>query len=261
MELSDQKTVIDLLKKHNLYTKKFLGQNFLISKKALDWIVSNANIDKNDTVIEVGPGLGVLTKELLDRAKKVISIELDKTLFPILEENFNDYKNFELIHGDALRFEPQEKNYKVVANIPYNITSPLISHFLRAKSSPETMTLLVQKEVAEKICSLQPRMTILSLQTALFGEAKYIKNVPATKFFPPPKVNSAIIHIQLYKKSDPRFTDTETADKILKLAKQAFTQKRKKIKNTIGDLIEKTQIDLNRRPETLSIDEWKSLIS
>jgi len=184
MDLSNPKTVLELVKKHGLWAKKYLGQNFLVNSGALKKIVETAGISKNDHIVEVGPGLGVLTKELAKLAKKVTSIELDKSFFPILKESLGEYKNIEILHQDALRFIPPKTKYKVVANIPYNITSPLINHFLQAENKPESMTLLVQDEVAEKICTKDPKMTILSLQVALFGEAKLIKKVSKESFFP-----------------------------------------------------------------------------
>lgn len=272
MDLTNLKTIKTLLQKHNLWAKKSLGQNFLISQNALKKIIETAKITSKDNIIEIGPGLGILTKELLKKTKTVTSIELDKTLFPLLKETLNSQnktspKNFTLIHQDALKFTPPKKTYKVVANIPYNITSPLLNHFLQAENKPETLTLLVQKEVAEKICTLSPKMSILSLQVALFGTAKIIKTVKASAFFPQPKVDSAILHITLYKKTNPNFTPTKKAQKILKIAKIAFSQKRKKLKNTLKPLLSSLpqkdlpKIDLNLRPETLSIKEWESLIT
>ena len=142
--------VKELLKKHNLWAKKRFGQNFLTNSKALSKIISTAKISKKDHIIEIGPGLGILTRELAKKAKKVTSIELDYKLLPVLKETLAEFKNIKIIQEDALKFTPPKTPYKVVANIPYNITSPLINHFLQAKNKPSTMTLLVQKEVAEK---------------------------------------------------------------------------------------------------------------
>ena len=257
MNLTDLSTIKSLLKKHALFAKKFLGQNFLINSDVLNKIVETANIKDSEHIIEVGPGLGVLTRELAQKAKKVTSIELDKSLFPILEETLNEFSNVEIIHGDALRTEPPKSKYKVVANIPYNITSPLINHYLQTKNKPESITMLIQKEVAEKIVKLTPDMTILSLQVALFGEAKLIQKVTANSFYPAPKVDSAIIHIDVNQN-----IDNEEALKILKLAKRAFKQRRKKLSNTLGDMKEKL-IKLgieDKRPQHLKIDEWKKLL-
>ncbi len=255
MNLISKSTILGILKKHDMYASKRFGQNFLIDQNALDCIVKTANIAKTDHVIEVGPGLGVLTNELLEKAKKVTSIELDKKLIPILTEQFGNNKKFELKNEDALTFTPPPTSYKVVANIPYNITSPLLNHFLQAANPPATLTLLVQKEVADKICDTK-KQSILSLQVALFATAKNIKKVPPECFYPAPKVDSAIIHIETHGK-----IPQPEALKILALAKIAFSQKRKKLSNTLPlKLLEKANIDPSLRPQHLSIEEWQSLI-
>lgn len=262
MDLTNIHHIKQFLIGHNLWAKKFLGQNFLINRDILDNIVNTANVTDQDLVIEIGPGLGVLTEQLVQKAKKVISIELDQKLYTLLTENFKNYKNLEIIHQDALRFEPPAETYKVVANIPYNITSPIINHFLQAKNRPTSLTLLVQKEVAQKLCTLEPDMTVLALQVALFGKAKLVKKVSNQCFFPVPGVDSAIIHIECYDQRDPNYIPQEAALNILKLAKQAFSQKRKKLSNTLPDhkdSLTKSGIDPNRRPETLSVQEWLSV--
>lgn len=264
MDLHNLSVIKTILQRHNLWAKKYLGQNFLIDKTVLDKIVETADLQKNDQAIEIGPGLGILTQELLQKTKHVITIELDPNFIPILKENLKEYKNLTILNQDALRFSPQLKNYKVVANIPYNITSPLINLFLQTENKPISMTLLVQKEVAEKICTLEPDMTVLSLQVALFSQAKLIKKVSASSFYPAPKVDSAIIQINLYQPSDSNHIPTDKALQILKIAKKAFSQRRKKLSNTLKeytDVMQKTGIDTNRRPETLSVEEWLTIIN
>jgi 16S rRNA (adenine1518-N6/adenine1519-N6)-dimethyltransferase len=258
MELTNLDIIKSLLKSIDQNPKKYLGQNFLIDKSVLESIVDAGEIKKTDHVIEIGPGLGVLTKELSKKARKVTSIELDKTLLPILKTTLAEENNVEIIQMDALQYEPPETEYKVIANIPYNITSPLINHFLQSKNPPKSMTLLVQLEVAEKLVALEPKMTILSLQVALFGQAKLIKKVSKTCFHPAPKVDSAIINIDVFSSTHPSYTKPEDCKKILKTAKRAFSQKRKKLSNTLPELKNTSkEIDLNRRPQTLSVAEWK----
>ncbi len=257
MNLTSPKIIQEILEKHGLAAKKFLGQNFLIDQNVLQKIVEAAEIDKDDKVIEVGPGLGVLTAELGKNSKTVTSIEIDKNLLPVLKETLADFDNIEIIHQDALTFTPPKETYKLVANIPYYITSPLITHFLHNENPPKSLTLLTQKEVAEKICQLDPKMSVLSLQIALFGRAEFIKKVPASCFLPSPKVDSAILNIKTHENSVPN------AEKILKTAKKAFSQKRKKLSNTLPELKEKLNL-LNladKRPETLSIKDWQALLS
>ena len=262
MELTNLNIIKSLLNKFGLYAKKSFGQNFLLNGQILTIMTDIAEISKDDHVIEIGPGLGTLTQELAKKAGKVTSIELDRNLIPILKETLKDFSNVEIINSDALLFEPSENTYKVVANIPYNITSHLISHFLQNKNPPESLTLLIQYEVAKKLCTLNPDMSVLSLGTALFGKAKFIKKVKKGSFFPVPKVDSAIIHISLYEPSEKEFIGRENAIKILNLAKKAFSQKRKKLKNPLPELKEKlTALNLaEKRPQELSIDDWKNLM-
>ena len=236
--------------------KKSLGQNFLKSEKALAKIVETAAISPQDHIIEVGPRQGVLTKELAKKAAKVTTIELDSRLIPVLHESILEkHKNVVLLEQDALTYTPPNTPYKVVANIPYYITSPLLNHFLHAETPPQTMTLLVQEEVAKKICTLTPKMTVLSLQVALFGTAEYVKKVPKTAFQPAPKVDSAIIHIETHQ------TDRKVALQILKIAKRAFSQRRKKLSNTLPELLDKlTSLKLeDARPQHLTIEDWQKL--
>lgn len=262
MKLTDKDYILALLKKHNKYTTKLLGQNFLLDNSALETIIETAKISNKDLIVEIGPGLGVLTKELATNAKKIISIELDQSLLPILEETIGHFKKIEIINQDALTFIPPKEKYKVVANIPYNITSPLLNHFLQAANPPESMTLLVQKEVAEKICTLKNNTSILSLQVSLFGTPSYIKTIPGNSFFPAPKVDSAIIHIQLLPKTSPNYIPTEEAKQILKLAKRAFSQKRKKLSNSLPEMKDSLeQLELkDKRPEHLTIKDWQALL-
>ncbi len=262
MDLSNPEEIQGLLKRHNLWAKKSFGQNFLIDRDALDSIVEAAKINSEDHIVEVGPGLGVLTKELAKRAKKLSTVELDESLFPALEETLKEFTNIKLIHGDALQIPPPTGPYKVVANIPYNITSPLINHFLQAENRPISITILIQKEVAEKICVKKGKTTILSLQVNLFGTPTIIRKVPASSFLPAPKVDSSIIHIQLIPKSDENHLSTEEGLKILKLAKRAFSQRRKKLSNTLPDKLDtlKELGFLDSRPQILSIKDWQKLL-
>lgn len=263
MELYNLADIKPILEMHGLWAKKQFGQNFLINKDVLMTIVETAKLKPTDQVIEIGPGLGVLTNELAKLVTRVTCLELDSTLLPVLKYTLAAHKNVQILNQDALHFTPCFKKYKVVANIPYNITSPLLNLFLQADLKPESITVLVQKEVAEKICMIEPDMTVLSLQVALFGQAKLIKNVGANAFYPAPKVDSAILHIDLYHPTDPNFVETTKALQVLNLAKKAFSQRRKMLSNTLADhkdIMLKAGINGNRRPETLSVQEWIKLI-
>jgi 16S rRNA (adenine1518-N6/adenine1519-N6)-dimethyltransferase len=281
MNLANIKTIKEILEKNQTFAKKYFGQNFLIDENILNKITETAEIIPTDNIIEVGPGLGVLTQELAKKAHSVKTIEIDRNIIPILEENLKtlpkeEYKKIEIINQDALKYFSTFENYKVVANIPYNITSPLITHFLTQKNKPSSLTLLVQKEVAEKLTTLEPDMTVLSLNRALYGDAKYIKKVPPSCFYPSPNVDSAIIKITIRNQNDKNFIPEETAKKILQIAKTAFSNRRKKLSNTLKNLknfttnlpitpeeliqaSEKSHLDFARRPETLSVKEWQAL--
>jgi 16S rRNA (adenine1518-N6/adenine1519-N6)-dimethyltransferase len=232
--------------------KKSLGQNFLKDRSVLAKIIKAADLSRDDYVIEVGPGKGVLTHELLANAGKVTAIELDDRLIPELRE----IEGLDLVHGNALDFIPPNEPYKVVANIPYYITSPLISHFLQAESRPSKMVLLVQKEVAEKICAEPGDMNVLAIHVQVFGKPRIVCTVPAKAFTPAPKVDSAIIGIDVYDK--PLVEDYK---KFFGIMHRAFSNKRKMLSNTLPDLKERL-IELNfqdLRPERLSIEDWLKL--
>ncbi len=260
MQLWNKKVILPLLEKHGLWTKKRFGQNFLLNKNILDLIVETADISDDELVIEVGPGIGVLTQELAQTAKKVITVELDRTLLPVLDETLAPYNNVEIINEDILKWQPPEQEYKVVANIPYNITSPILNHFLQRKQRPKSLTLLVQKEVAQKICTNKID-SILALQVHLFARAKMIRKVSAQSFFPAPKVDSAIIHLETKTSGETDYLDLEQALVILKVAKMAYSGKRKKLSNTLKSLNKEIPDHLkDLRPEHLSIENWKELI-
>ncbi len=268
MDLTSISTIKKILSENNLYAQKSFGQNFLTNQGVLKKIIETAEITEQDLIIEVGPGLGVLTNELIKNAKKVISIEKDKKLIPVLEKNFPSSNNLEVINQDALEFKVPNEDYKVVANIPYNITSPLINHFLQAENKPKTLTLLVQKEVAEKICD-KTIAYVLNLQVRLFADSKLIQKVKPGSFMPAPKVDSAVIHLITKNKKHPEYIPTENAIKILKIAKMAFSKKRKKLSNSLKSLLteekikqlEHQKIDLNKRPQHLNLKEWQKLES
>lgn len=249
-----------VLQKNNLWAKKRFGQNFLINKNVLDTIVNSSEIKEKDQIIEVGPGPGVLTSQLLTKTKNLTAIELDKDFYNHLKEYFKNKQNLKLINANALDFPIPTSPYKVIANIPYNITSPLIRHFLHSLNPPQLMTLLIQKEVAEKI--VDQKNSILKIMVELIAEAKLIKKVGPKSFFPAPKVESAIIKI---RKKQENVT-TETIKKTLKVAKHCFINKRKMLRKGLSSLFqitpeiisefEKIGVDLSQRPEKISTDKW-----
>ena len=281
MQLTDPQQLASLLKKFGFHTQKNLGQNFLICEKTLTNIIDAAEIDKEDEVIEIGPGPGALTQEILTSpAKKIEVLEVDKKIIPVLEHVLKSYQASQsddgmskeilrqaqddrvCIHNiSALEFFPQKENYLLIANIPYYLTSPILRHYLAGEKKPKRVVLLVQKEVAEKICCKDSDQSILSLQVALYGKAEIVSIVKKDKFFPAPKVDSAIIRIDMYEKC---LIPENQLKNFWKITKHAFAQKRKKIGNTLGKSFqidfESANIDPDRRPQTLSIKEWGSLL-
>ena len=258
-----EEQVRQFLGKHHIRLNKDLGQHFLIDEAVLETIVATAGIEDTDHVVEIGPGIGVLTRELLKHAAKVTSIEIDAKLLPLLKEFTTPTETkFEILHGNALRSDFPSQPYKIVANIPYQITSPLLRHaFLESKVTPLSLTLLIQREVAEKIVN-QDNAGLLTILVALFGVPTLIGTVEPSAFLPPPEVDSAILHIESYPKP---LADRETIDTVLRFAKIAFAGKRKMLRNTIGafqggtELLSAASIAPERRPQTLNIQEWISL--
>ena len=254
-----------------MYAKKSLGQHFLRSEKALTNIVAAGELKPNDVVLEIGPGEGVLTKKLLDNDYSVLAVEKDGELFKLLKTKFSkEIKSEKLIleHGDILKFDlskPVAKSYKLIANIPYNITGAILEKFLSADHQPELMVLLVQEEVAERIVARDAKESILSISVKAYGTPKYIETVRAGSFAPAPKVDSAIIKIdQISKKFFSGFGEKE----FFKMLKAGFQAKRKKLSSNLGvvfdkDFVKKAfetlNLDENTRAEDLSLENWQKL--
>ena len=260
-----------LLKRHGLRAHKGLGQNFLQDPLALEEIVSAAEIQPMDTVLEICPGLGSLTRYLAISAKEVVAVELDPNLLPSLQAVLLPYPNVRLVQGDILKLSPKdlitEKDYLVVANIPYYITSAVIRHLLEAEVKPRRMVLTVQKEVAERISAKPGDMSLLALSVQVYGKPRIAARIPASAFFPTPKVDSAILCVDIYPAP---LIKPELFNTFFKLIKAGFSQKRKTLRNSLSsglhisptnaaELLTRTGIDPQRRAETLSIEEWEKL--
>ena len=229
-----------VMKRHHLRFTKSLGQNFLIDGNAVRKIVETAGITAEDTVLEVGPGIGTLTQALLETGAYVITVELDRTFYPVLEEAFGDNPRFSLLKGDALKLPLEEELERlapaaavhVVANVPYYITTPLLRRFLDDALPVETITVLVQNEVADRMTAAPGTKTYgaLSLLLALYGKATKAFMVPRTSFLPPPKVDSAVVHL----KKDPLGNLTATQrDAVNAIVRQAFLERRKMVKKSL----------------------------
>lgn len=257
-DLKDQ--IRQFCSKYLLRLNTDLGQHFLIDAFVLDAIIEAADIRAGDHIVEIGPGIGVLTKELLGKAAKVTAIELDERMLPLIETYCEpNIDHLTLINQNALEVALPEDPYAIVANIPYHITSPLLRHaFLESETPPKSMTLLIQKEVADRICDTE-NASMLTVIVALFGKATKVVDVPPACFLPPPKVDSAVIHIDCY---DTPLASKATIEQVMKLTKIGFSQKRKMLRNSFGtfpnglELLSAAAIDETRRPQTLSVDEW-----
>ena len=219
-----------ILKKNNLYAKKNLGQNFLCDQNSVMKIIKSGNLNKDDTVIEIGPGLGILTYELMNQAKKVQAVEYDQNLIPLLKIHTAHKNNIEIHNANALNFIPTETPYKLIANIPYYITSPLLTHFLQETPQPKIIVILIQKEVAAKIVTPAGQMSLIALTTQALGEVKITGELTREKFFPPPRVDSAILKIKPYQKP---IIPKNLWPYFMKLISVAFAQKRKMLRSSL----------------------------
>jgi len=248
--------------------KKSLGQNFLRDEEVLEKIIKSANLQTDDFVIEVGPGEGILTEKLSTKVSKVSSIEIDQNLISNLEKKFKDNEKVEIINDDILKINLENltsnKNYKVVANIPYYITSKIIRLFLESKNPPSEIILMVQKEVAQRIVASPGKMSLLAVSVQYYANAELLFEVSRDSFFPVPEVDSAIIKIDTLKKNG------DDSKKFFQVVKAGFSAKRKTLINNIsnGLQLEKNlvaeklkSIDLSQtvRAQELSIDDWKRL--
>ena len=260
-----------------------MGQHFLIDEEVLKLITSAAGLTPTDVIMEIGPGLGVLTQELARQAGWVITIELDNKLAAILKQTLAAFNNVTIINEDVLQIDPQALlqeqrerfppaisspfNYKVVANLPYYITSPVLRHFLEASLKPQIMVVMVQKEVAEAIVAGPGGMSVLSISVQFYGQPEIISLVPARCFYPTPEVDSAILKVTLY----PR-PAVDVADEagFFRLVRAGFTTPRKQLGNSLTQglglpkaevlsLLEKAGIAQQRRAETLALGEWARL--
>jgi 16S rRNA (adenine1518-N6/adenine1519-N6)-dimethyltransferase len=251
-----------------IVAKKSLGQHWLINRNSLQAVVDAGNLSKNDVVLEVGPGEGVLTKPLCNRASRVIAVELDEDLVRLLPKRVRA-NNLEIIYEDILKFDTTilPKNYKVVANIPYYLTSHLIRTLLESLNPPSMMVLLMQKEVAERIAAKPGAMSMLSVSAQFYTDTELKQVVPADHFDPIPKVDSQIIVLNRLEK--PRFQRVDTKQ-FFQVVRAGFSARRKKLRSSlsgglqipkqqIDQILELTDIDENARAQELSLAQWYEL--
>jgi 16S rRNA (adenine1518-N6/adenine1519-N6)-dimethyltransferase len=266
----------EICEQNNIWPSRSKGQNFLVNEKVYEQIISAANLSKDDVVLEIGPGLGILTAKLSEKAGKVIAVELDDKLAKYLQDGLkeSEVKNITVINENILdsnlkeeKFKDLFPKYKIVANLPYNITSVFIRRFLTAEHKPEEMVLMLQKEVAERICAKPGDMSLLALSVQFFAEPEIITKVPKEDFYPAPKVDSAVIKIKV--KSHKVKSDIEEKE-FFRIAKFGFSAKRKMLKNNLAGglhitpaeaekILVKAGFNPKARAEDLSVDDWKKL--
>jgi 16S rRNA (adenine1518-N6/adenine1519-N6)-dimethyltransferase len=251
---------------------KALGQHFLRDQRYLQPILQAACLTTEDTVVEVGPGRGVLTVELVRQARRVVALELDAALVQRLRERFQGVTNLEVVEGDARSVEPVEllkgrETYKVVANLPYYAASPIIRHFLEASHSPQLLVVMVQREVALQMVASPGKMSLLSVGVQFYGAPRMVALVPPTAFSPPPKVTSAVVSIQV---SPQPVVQVDSVQGFFSLVRGGFSAPRKQLRNALSQglglsplecegLLREAGILHTRRAETLTLEEWATL--
>ncbi|HEY8744976.1 MAG TPA: 16S rRNA (adenine(1518)-N(6)/adenine(1519)-N(6))-dimethyltransferase RsmA [Chloroflexota bacterium] len=259
------------LRAHNVRPSKSLGQNFLLDLDVVDASLAAAKVGPDDTILEVGPGAGVLTLALVRAARRVVAVELDHDMLRILAAVRRDHRNLELVEANIIAFPPSDfvgyDPYKVVANLPYYLTSVAIRHFLEAQHRPELLVLLLQREVAARICAKPNDMSLLALSVQLYAAPEVVRIVPPTSFYPEPKVESALVRLTL--REEPLLPRSRIPMFFL-LAQAGFSDRRKQLHNSlrinlrllteeVEALLDAAGIDGMRRAETLSIAEWGRL--
>lgn len=299
----NQESIQQLLSQYGIHPTKKRGQNFLLDESFLDEMLQAGSVDNKDIVVEVGPGLGVLTTKLAEQAKKVITIELDNKIIDFLQNEFlPEHKNVELIEGDALSSstfhqlvaklaseqidgvvaDPNDEtygelldslnsSYKVIANLPYQITSKLMRQFLEAIPRPSQLVVMVQKEVAERIIAKPGQMSLLSLSVQCYSAPRIVTKVPAKAYYPQPEVDSAILHCDVNKGNQAYMNLNKQEQKLFwRLAKAGFASKRKQLKNNLesvikgGDILSvlgEIGLSPSARAQELSVDDWCRLVN
>jgi 16S rRNA (adenine1518-N6/adenine1519-N6)-dimethyltransferase len=268
-----------LLRQFGFKPKKRLGQHFLIDEAVLERILSAVELSRGDIVVEIGPGLGILTEGLARQGARVIAVELDSKLVVLLKKRLAAFPDVKIIHTDILKVTPRQllqnnlpaselvRGYKVIANLPYYITSPVLRHFLEAQPRPSEMVVMVQKEVGEAIAAAPGKMSLLSVKTQFYSQPAIISYVPAASFYPPPKVGSVILRLDVY--SQPPIEVSDVAG-FFDIVMHGFSSPRKQLRNSlahsleippsqVASLLEKAGIEAKRRAETLSLEEWREL--
>ncbi len=258
MNLLSPKYIKELLEKHGTSPLKRLGQNFLVNKGVAEKVSKAADLKPDDIVLEIGPGIGVLTQELAKKAQKIIAVEKDPKMTEILKETLSGFKNVQIINKDILKFPVNSEqrtannkelfivrcslsaNYKVVANLPFYITAPTIRKFLETEYPPKEMVLMVQKEVAQRICARPPKMTILAVSVQFYAKPEIISYISKKSFWPQPKVDGAILKISAFnQRRKPAFNQ-----RFFRIVKAGFSHPRKQLANNLANILKLKEIQL-----------------
>jgi 16S rRNA (adenine1518-N6/adenine1519-N6)-dimethyltransferase len=267
-DLTDPRTVTAVARRAGLTAKRRLGQHFLVDRAALEAIVEALEVGGGDTVWEIGPGIGVLTRELAERAARVVAVDLDPACIRAARASLEGFANVELIQADALRVDARSlglpDDHLAAGNLPYNLTGALLAHLFEAERPPRRAVFLVQREVAARISSPPGGWSLATVAVRSVAEVERLRDVPATSFLPPPAVASSIIRMQ---PSRPMAEDERT--EVLRIARAAFQLRRKTLRHGLGRALGDTRlvagvlarcgVDPGRRPETLDLDEWRCL--
>jgi len=271
-----------LIRHFGFKPRKRLGQHFLIDEAILEHILSAVELSPGEIIVEVGPGLGILTEGLAKRGARVIAVELDSKLVALLKKRLAAFPDVKIIHADILNVTPRQllqnnlpdsettPGYKVIANLPYYITSPVLRHFLEAQPRPSEMVVMVQKEVGEAIAAAPGKMSLLSVRTQFYSKPAIISYVPASSFYPPPKVDSVILRLDVY--SQPHLIKSGVSDvtSFFDIVMHGFSSPRKQLRNSLAhslemppsqvtSLLKRAGIESQRRAESLNLEEWKEL--
>jgi len=271
IDLTDKHELRNLLYAHNMRPNKSFGQNFLVDRAILRQIVDAARLEPGDEVLEVGAGTGVLTRELAKQARRVVAVEIERDMIALLRQTTGHYQNVELITRSLLDLDPREvfgqERYKLVANLPYYITAPTFRHFLESENPPRLLVVMVQFEVAQRIVAGPGDLSLLGVSIQFYGRPEIVAGVPARAFYPAPKVDSAILRVEVNDR--PPLTRKER-DSFFRVVQAGFAEKRKQLHNALTHHLHRkneeiraclatANIDPSRRAETLSIEEWLRL--
>lgn len=273
----------NVLYAHKMRPNKSFGQNFLVDRAVLMQIVEAAEITPADQVLEVGAGTGVLTRELAKRARRVVAVELERDMLTLLEKTTESYANVELVARNLLYLDPvevfQHEAYKLVANLPYYITAPTFRHFLESANPPHLLVVMVQHEVAQRMTAEPGDLSLLGVSVQFYGKPKIMAHVPARAFYPAPKVDSAILRVDVHphvmhgvQDDVPQYAPTTLPERnrFFRIVQAGFSERRKQLHNAlthglhcknedVRTWLTNAQIDASRRAETLSIEEWTHL--